>query len=809
MSDEESQAIKALGLVWDTESDTFLFTKGPPIMDHWTLRTMTSSAGKLFDPLVLLGPATLPAKLLIQLAWRYQSDWDEELPDCLAKKMNLYCRNQGKLNRIVINRYLGSSQGRLVVFTDSSNLAQAAAAYWVVEQDRRYDANLIAAKTKVTGLRQHEHIGRLELVAAVLGVALALKVARTYGVPMEEVTYFTDSMAVLYWLSTPASLSAYIGHRVAKICERSRIQQWQYVNTLENPSDLPTRGIRVEDLAKNELWWKGPTFLQLPRHEWPDQPRIRPTEAAAAEIRTAEEFAKNIIMYHQGDDQSGRVAMVERLVAKGIGLRKAMRLLTALAGLLRKKFQNDKFAFTYRDLEMSWIKKEQREKFKNLYTELTMCKKVTQLLELDPRIDSQGVIRVSRGLKHSLHHNWETTFPILLHGNMTFTKDHLRYTHTKALGHLGGVRTLLALLSNRFHVISGKRAAMDVIHNCFPCAKKSWVPLERKLPEFHSTRLANKDLVAFNEIGIDHAGPFQLRQGRGSVQGYILVIACCATRAVNLEMSLSTGAEHVLAALQRHVGVFGPPLYINSDSGSGFVKAKRVIEQNAHQLTTEGWDHVGGPHWELNVPYSPTWSSHVESMVKITKEALKKLHSGPTITRLSPDEFYTQLKRVQGYINMRPLLQSPGHLPLTPGDFIGTGNSWLTSFVYHPEDRAASGHRLQQMEEIRKEVWRRFREEYLVLLRRQGSHSVHMPEVDDLVLVEDVPSWKGDGWPVGRITQIKSTNQEPRLYEIEIIPTEELSKNPKMINNKVRLKLNKKVIIRNYRKLGILPKLKL
>ena len=307
---------------------------------------------------------------------------------------------------------------------------------------------------------------------------------------------------------------------------------------------------------------------------------------------------------------------------------------------------------------------------------------------------------------------------------------------------------------------------------------------------------------------MDHAGPFQLKQGRGTVEGYILVIACCATRAISLEMSLSTGADHVLAALQRHVGIFGPPAYINSDQGSGFVKARRLMRQNASRFTTEGWDHVDCPKWNINAPYSPTWSSHVESMVKITKEALKRLHSGPQITKLTPDEFNTQLKRVQGYVNMRPLIQvSPDRPPLTPADFIGTGNAWLTSFVFEPEDRGASGHRFEQMESLRKDLWKRFREEYLIWLRRQKGQVSGLPEVDDLVLVDEVPSWKGDGWPVGRMVGIKESTDEPRLYEIEIVPTEELKKPPQMIDNCVRLQLKKKTIVRNYRKLGMLPKL--
>ena len=260
--------------------------------------------------------------------------------------------------------------------------------------------------------------------------------------------------------------------------------------------------------------------------------------------------------------------------------------------------------------------------------------------------------------------------------------------------------------------------------------------------------------------------------------------------------------------LQRHIGVFGPPEWLNSDMGSGFVKARRVIMEHADRFTTEGWDYVGKPKWEINVPYSPTWSSHVESMVKITKAALSHLHTGPTVSKLTPDEFYTQLKRCQGYINMRPLVQpQPDRPPLTPADFIGTGHNWLVSFLYTPEDKWASGYRYEQMEKIRKHLWDSFRTDYVNWLRSQSTVTEGLPEVGDLVLVKDVPSWKGDGWPVGMIRDIKTGSEEPWLYEIEIIPTEELRKEPQLINAKRRLLLNKKTILRNYRKLGFLPKI--
>ena len=237
---------------------------------------------------------------------------------------------------------------------------------------------------------------------------------------------------------------------------------------------------------------------------------------------------------------------------------------------------------------------------------------------------------MNSGIRRSIHHHWETVCPILLKSNMLYCREYLTYAHSSELAHLGGINTLANKVRARFHVLGGRKAATETIQKCFRCAKKGWRPLLLPLPEFHASRLGNPtSLRAFSEIGIDHMGPFQLKQGRGTVEGYVLVIACCATRAINLEMSLSTGSEHVLAALQRHVGVYGPAVYINSDGATGFVKARRMIQENAELLAREGWTNLDAPTWNVNVPYSPTWSSHVEAMVKITKAALRKLHTGP------------------------------------------------------------------------------------------------------------------------------------------------------------------------------------
>ena len=122
--------------------------------------------------------------------------------------MDLYCDHQKALPEVRVTRFLGKEEERLVLLSDASRMALAVAAYWVTEaqpsSEESYQARLIASKVKLTGLHQMEHIGRLELIAAVMSVMLAVKICIAYGFPMDQVVFFTDSMAVLYWLFTTA-----------------------------------------------------------------------------------------------------------------------------------------------------------------------------------------------------------------------------------------------------------------------------------------------------------------------------------------------------------------------------------------------------------------------------------------------------------------------------------------------------------------------------------------------------------------------------------------------------------------------------
>jgi len=74
--------------------------------------------------------------------------------------------------------------------------------------------------------------------------------------------FWTDRLTVLQCIENEAScFKTFVANRVSFIGEASEPSKWRYVNTLLNPADMASRGIKVENFMKKENWVKGPQFL--------------------------------------------------------------------------------------------------------------------------------------------------------------------------------------------------------------------------------------------------------------------------------------------------------------------------------------------------------------------------------------------------------------------------------------------------------------------------------------------------------------------------------------------------------------------
>ncbi|XP_058810347.1 uncharacterized protein LOC131675396 [Phymastichus coffea] len=78
---------KTLGVIWDSERDVFTFSvKTIDPQATSTKRKLVSEVAKVYDPLGLLGPVILGAKVLIQDCWKALINWDESLSQNIHTK---------------------------------------------------------------------------------------------------------------------------------------------------------------------------------------------------------------------------------------------------------------------------------------------------------------------------------------------------------------------------------------------------------------------------------------------------------------------------------------------------------------------------------------------------------------------------------------------------------------------------------------------------------------------------------------------------------------------------------------------------
>ena len=126
-----------------------------------------------------------------------------------------------------------------------------------------------APKTKVAPLTPMT-TPRLELLAAIVALHLTTSITRVLDIPICNINFWSDSMDVLYWIRGRGNqFRPFVANRVGEIQRLTNPEQWQYVESKENPADICSRGMKAHSLMKGQLWWNGPQFLSTPETEWP------------------------------------------------------------------------------------------------------------------------------------------------------------------------------------------------------------------------------------------------------------------------------------------------------------------------------------------------------------------------------------------------------------------------------------------------------------------------------------------------------------------------------------------------------------
>ena len=166
--------IKTLGMIWDHKSDTFLLnvSKFDEIkISKTTKRSVSSSAGSIFDQLGLYMPVTVFAKLVLQQLWKLKLDWDEFIPEHISISWLRYLSDSSSLRNVFIPRHVVlpcSLKNQLHDFSDASEKAYGAVIYVrSLNKEGVIFTNILCSKSKVSLLNK-KTLAKLELCAATM-----------------------------------------------------------------------------------------------------------------------------------------------------------------------------------------------------------------------------------------------------------------------------------------------------------------------------------------------------------------------------------------------------------------------------------------------------------------------------------------------------------------------------------------------------------------------------------------------------------------------------------------------------------------
>ncbi|CAG2203345.1 unnamed protein product [Mytilus edulis] len=181
---------------------------------------------------------------------------------CTQSSQNPFSQASNTVSTNINSKPSTSTELVLHVFTDASPKAYGAAAYLSNENE----TTLVMAKTRVAPVKCLT-LPQLELMAAIIGARLAAHLHSTLNYP--KIVFWSDSSIVLHWLTSTKTLKRFIANRVKEITELTHPYKWRYCPTDNNPADLLTRGLTIEQFDQSILWRKGPNWL-TDSTKWPE-----------------------------------------------------------------------------------------------------------------------------------------------------------------------------------------------------------------------------------------------------------------------------------------------------------------------------------------------------------------------------------------------------------------------------------------------------------------------------------------------------------------------------------------------------------
>lgn len=510
---------KVLGLRWITATDELTFRVVKPCMPKQpTKRQVLSEVAKLYDPNGLLAPIIIIAKLMIQDLWHLGIEWDEKIPVSMCADWSKFYNSLDQLQQVKVHRWLGinrASKVQLHGFADASERAYGAVVYVrVTDESGSVQCHLVTSKSRVTPSKTLS-IPRLELAAAELLSRLMQRTIDICEFSDPDIFLWSDSEIVLYWLrKVPRDLKVFVANRVAKIQTISSIGSWAHVSSADNPADLISRGMSMNDFVQSSQWFHGPKWLLKLKEQWPESTFSRASniEAQAAEeckpksaehsisMSTIEVEKVQLLQRYSSWDKIMRITAYVFRFINNCRASKQLRIKSRMVIPAEMKYATE-----------HWIKLVQAEHYKaeiKARRDGDTLPNKSKVIGLNPYLNEQGILCVGGRLSKANPPQAQFIIPARSRlGWLLMDKAHKATLH-------GGAQAMMAYIRSAYWIPRLRSELRMFIGRCMMCFRMSKKTATQLMGNLPADRV--RPARPFLKSGVDFAGPFEikLRPGR-------------------------------------------------------------------------------------------------------------------------------------------------------------------------------------------------------------------------------------------------------------------------------------------------------
>ena len=763
------QSSHVLGLKWDHVKDTLVVSRGVdrPLDKAITQRTVLSFVSSVFDPVGLVAPYTVRARLLLKDIWKISGQsWDDELPEDIRDKFLEWHSGLPLLGQLTIPRCYFTEpvdQIELHMFGDSSQDVFCAVGFLRARlaSSHKTQISFIFGKARVAPMKALS-IPKLELQAALLATRLKDDILTALTVSINHVFMWTDSTTVLQWLNSTEKLPVFVANRVGEILESTTIDEWHHVLSGDNPADTGTRGISSEAL-KDSSWVIGPSILRTT--DWPFIPDERVINKIRLKgpscdvdncLETSSSFVTDVTSIKHPEhgfnwERFSSFTRYKRVVAF------MLRVLPS-----HKHFRGKDLRITdptELDIaESKLIHLAQMESFPVELKALTAGKPIknsSKIATYSPFIGPAGIIRSTGRIVRLVNTEFDTKHPIILDARHTLVRLVARSLHHKHFHQ--GLDYMRSVLNIKYAILGLRRLLRSIENQCVTCRKRKASTIQPIMSDLPVERLGYKQ-PPFNHTGVDYFGPLYVPVRRSTEKRWGFLFTCLTTRAVHLEIVPSLDTSSCVMGIERFVARRGTPSTIWSDNGTNFVGAEKEL-----LACIKSWNGMAptifahkGVTWKFNPPGAPHHGGSWERLVRSVKRVLYDILGSRRVTE---EVLGTTLCLVEQALNSRPITSvstdSRELEALTPNHFLlGQHATSFPSLL--PGEHFDHKKRYVRAQSYANAIWSRWLREYVPSLNKRvkwHTHSDFTLKTGDLVWVIEPDSPRGY-YPLARIVKL-------------------------------------------------------